>query len=107
MTAYIVSRVSISDREAMNGYMAEAPASVDAYGGKYLVRTGDITVLEGNAPYERVVVVEFPSKERALAWYNSNEYRDLRDIRWRSADAHIICVPGEAAESSTVDADRR
>lgn len=96
MTAYIISRVSISDRQAMAGYMAEAPASVYAYGGKYLVRTGDISVLEGEAHYERVVVVEFPDKERAMAWYNSDEYHDLRDIRWRSAEAHIICVPAEA-----------
>lgn len=97
MTAYIISRVSITDREAMKGYMADAPESVYAYGGRYLVRTGDITALEGEAPYERVVVVEFPDKEKALAWYNSDEYHDLRDIRWRSADAHIICVPGENA----------
>jgi uncharacterized protein (DUF1330 family) len=95
MTAYIISRVSISDRESMRDYMAKAPDSVYAYGGKYLVRTGDITVLEGEAPYERVVVVEFPSKESALAWYNSAEYRDLRDQRGCSADAHIICVPAE------------
>lgn len=96
MTAYIISRVSISDSDAMTGYMADAPESVYAYGGKYLVRTGDIEVLEGEAPYERVVVVEFPNKEKALAWYNSEDYRELRDVRWRSADAHIICVPAEA-----------
>lgn len=97
MTAYIISRVSINDREAMSGYMAAAPQSVLAHGGKYLVRTGDITVLEGEADYERVVVLEFPGKAEALAWYHSEEYRTLRDVRWQSADAHIICVPGEAA----------
>jgi Uncharacterized conserved protein len=96
MTAYIISRVSISDQPAMTGYMADAPASVFAYGGEYLVRTGDITAIEGEASCERVVVVKFPSKEQALAWYNSEEYRALRDIRWKSADAHIILVPGEA-----------
>ena len=96
MTAYIISRVSISDGEAMAGYMAAAPESVHAHGGEYLVRTGEITVLEGEAPYERVVVVRFPDKESALAWYHSDEYRDLRDVRWKSADAHIICVPGES-----------
>ncbi len=96
MTSYIISRVSISDSNAMRDYMADAPESVYAYGGKYLVRTGDIEALEGEAAYERVVVVEFPDKEKALAWYNSEDYRELRDLRWRSADAHIICVPAEA-----------
>ncbi|GAB5508221.1 MAG: coronamic acid biosynthesis protein CmaL [Rhizobiaceae bacterium] len=97
MAAFIISRVSISDHETMSGYMADAPDSVHAYGGEYVVRTGDITALEGDADYERVVVVKFPTKERALAWYNSEEYRELRDVRWRSAEAHIICVPGETA----------
>lgn len=96
MPAYIISRVTITDRQAMAGYMAEAPASVYAHGGEYLVRTGDITAVEGDAPFERVVVVKFPDKDHALAWYNSEEYRELRDIRWKSADAKIILVPGEA-----------
>ncbi len=96
MSAYIISRVSITDRESMTGYMAQAPASVLAHGGKYLVRTGDITVLEGEAPYERVVVLEFPTQADALAWYHGDAYRALRDVRWRSAETHIICVPGEA-----------
>jgi uncharacterized protein (DUF1330 family) len=101
MTAYVVSRVAITDRDSMAGYMAAAPATVRAYGGKYLVRTGDITVLEGEAPYERVVVLQFPSKEDALAWYHSDEYRALRDVRWAAADAHIICVPGQAQAVQT------
>lgn len=100
MPAYIISRVSIHDKKAMAGYMAGAPESVFAYGGRYLVRTGDVTALEGEAPFDRVVVVEFPDRERALAWYNSEEYRDLRDVRWRSADAQIICVPDEGAASA-------
>ena len=58
----------------------------------------DITALEKPAAYERMVVVEFPDKDSALAWYHSDEYRDLRDIRWKSADAHIVLVPGETKE---------
>ena len=98
MTAYIISRVTISDADAMKGYMAAAPESVHAYGGRYLVRTSDITALEKPAAYERMVVVEFPDKDSALAWYHSDEYRDLRDMRWKSADAHIVLVPGAAKE---------
>ncbi|MEO6626547.1 MAG: DUF1330 domain-containing protein [Burkholderiaceae bacterium] len=97
MTAYIISRVSITDREAMAAYMAAAPESVRAHSGEYLVRSGDIRVLEGEADYERVVVLRFPDREKALGWYHSQDYRALRDVRWRSAQAHIICVPGEAA----------
>lgn len=95
MPAYIVSRVSIDDHTAMAAYMADAPATVKAYGGKYLVRTPDIEVLEGEAEYNRMVVLEFPDKQSALAWYHSDDYRDLREARWRSASAHIVLLPGE------------
>ena len=95
MPAYIVSRVNIEDAETMQGYMADAPATVEAYGGRYLVRTQDIDALEGTADYDRMVVLEFPDKEKALAWYNSPEYRDLRQTRWDSASAHIVVLPGE------------
>lgn len=95
MAAYIVSRVSIADHAAMTDYMAEAPATVEAYGGKYLVRTPDIEVLEGEADYNRMVVLEFPDRQSALDWYHSEDYRDLRQARWRSASAHIVLLPGE------------
>ncbi len=95
MTAYVVSRVAIRDPEKMKAYMANAPSSVKAFGGSYLSRTSDIKVLEGEANYNRMVLLEFPDKERALAWYESQEYYDLRQDRWDSADAHIVVVPGE------------
>lgn len=95
MPAYIVSRVSIEDAAAMQDYMADAPATVEAYGGKYLVRTPDIEVLEGEADYNRMVVLEFPDKQSALAWYHSEDYRDLREARWKAASAHIVVLPGE------------
>lgn len=95
MTAYIVSRVSIEDSAAMKDYMADAPATVAAYGGKYLVRTPDIEVLEGEADYNRMVVLEFPDKKSALDWYHSDDYRELRQNRWRAASAHIVVLPGE------------
>lgn len=95
MPAYIISRVKIDDPQTMTGYMAGAPATVEAYGGKYLVRTPDIEVLEGEADYDRMVVLEFPDREKALAWYHSEDYRDLRDTRWSASQAHIVVLPGE------------
>ena len=94
MVAYVISRVTINDAETMAGYMADAPESVAAYGGQYLVRTGDIESVEAEANYDRIVVLEFPDKSKAYEWYHSEEYKALREIRWRAADAHIIVVPG-------------
>ena len=92
MPAYIISRVKIRDLDAMSAYMAKAPDTVKAHGGTYLVRSNDFSTLEGETDYDRVVVLEFPDKEKAMAWYNSDDYAPLREQRWASADAQIIVV---------------
>ena len=92
MTVYVVSRVDIADPELMAGYMKAAPATVEAHGGRYIVRTGNIEAIEGEANCDRVVVLEFPTREQALAWYNSDDYRPLRDIRWQASKATILLL---------------
>lgn len=92
MTVHVVSRVRIHDKEAMARYVAEAPATVEAYGGQYLYRGGEVMALEGSWEHDRMVLLAFPSEERALAWYNSPEYRPLRDLRQDSAEAVILLV---------------
>lgn len=94
MSAYIVSRVKIRDKEAMQRYVAEAPATVTAFGGRYLVRTNDVQAIEGAWEHERMVVVEFPDKEAALAWYHSDLYRPLRELRQLSASTVILLAEG-------------
>lgn len=97
MSAYIVSRVKLRDREAMQRYMTEAPATVAAFGGRYLVRGGGVVALEGAWEHERMVVVEFPDKRSALAWYESEIYRPLRELRQASAEAVILLAEGVSA----------
>lgn len=97
MAAYIVSRVKILGREAMQRYMTEAPATVAAFGGRYLVRGGDVQALEGDWEHERMVVVEFADKDSALAWYHSDIYRPLRDLRQQNAEAVILLANGVSA----------
>jgi len=92
MTVYIVSRVTITDPGEMAEYMKGAPATVEQYGGTYLARTSDFEALEGETDFDRVVILSFPSKEDAMAWYNSKEYKPLLAQRWSSADAQIILV---------------
>jgi uncharacterized protein (DUF1330 family) len=92
MPVYIVSRVDISDMERMKGYMAAAPETVERHGGRYIVRSGNIETIEGDTSCDRVVILEFPTREQALGWYNSQDYLPLRDIRWESAKASILMV---------------
>jgi uncharacterized protein (DUF1330 family) len=94
MAAYIVSRVRIVDRDAMAGYMAEAPATVAAFGGRYLVRGNDVQALEGEWEHERMVIVQFPDQASALRWYDSDIYAPLRKLRQASAETVILLAEG-------------
>ena len=94
MAAYVVSRVNIRNREAMQRYMAEAPATVQAFGGRYLVRGNEVRALEGEWEHERMVVVEFPDQEAAQAWYDSDVYRPLRELRQANAETVILLANG-------------
>lgn len=94
MAAYIVSRVNIFNAEAMRRYMSEAPATVAAFAGRYLVRGNDVQALEGAWEHQRMVVVEFPDKAAALAWYHSDVYRPLRELRQESAETVILMADG-------------
>ena len=94
LSAYVVSRLTIRDRDAMQGYISEAAATVQAFGGRYLVRGGGVEALEGHWEDDRMVVLEFASKEAALAWYGSEEYRPLRELRQGAAEAVILLADG-------------
>lgn len=65
MPVFIVSRVDIPEPQALARYMADAPATVEAYGGRYIVRSNQVEPLEGDTTCDRVVVLEFPDGDRA------------------------------------------
>jgi uncharacterized protein (DUF1330 family) len=69
-----------------------APASINLYGGKYLVRGGVHETLEGEWMVNRLIILEFESKERAKAWLNSPEYAPARKLRHIYADSRMIVV---------------
>ncbi len=70
------------------------PGTVEKYGGKFLVRGGQVQTLEGDWKPRRIVVTEFPSIEQARRWYDSEEYRALRALRSRTARGSVVLVEG-------------
>ena len=95
MPAYVLSEVEILDDEVADRYRTIAAASIARYGGRYLVRGGTIDVLEGDLPSnKRVVVVEFPTMERARAWYTSAEYAEALELRQRALNRRLLLVDG-------------
>lgn len=70
------------------------PATVDAYGGKYLVRGGATEVMEDDWTPHFVVVAEFANVEQARRWLSSPEYTEVKEIRLRSAKTNLVVVAG-------------
>ena len=92
MAAYVIYQGEVLDPDRYEEYKARAAESILAAGGKYLVRGGDVDVLEGEPPVGRTVVLEFPSREAALAWYRSDEYTEIKKIREGAARARMYVV---------------
>ncbi|MGI9464666.1 MAG: DUF1330 domain-containing protein [Aestuariivirgaceae bacterium] len=94
MSAYMIALVKVTDPEQFKHYAAAAGKATAQYGGTYLARGGETSLLEGEMPAERLVVVEFPSREAAETWYNSPEYKAAKKLREGAATGTFVAVEG-------------
>lgn len=94
MAAYVIYQGEVTDPDRYEQYKTKAAASIVAAGGGYVVRGGAVEVLEGEAPAGRTVVLEFPTRDAALAWYRSEEYTAIRRLRDGAAIARLYVVDG-------------
>ena len=92
MSAFVLVEVNIQDPVVYEEYKKLTPASVEAYGGKFVIRGNPVQVMEGEWNYDRMVLLEFPSKEIAIEWYNSKEYQKAKKIRENAASANFFIV---------------
>jgi uncharacterized protein (DUF1330 family) len=94
MSAYVIVEIDILDPAGYEEYKKLASATVEKYGGIYIVRGGKTEVLEGNWNPKRIVVLKFESIQRAREWLNCEEYREPRKMRHRTARTNMIVVEG-------------
>ena len=94
MTAYVIVEVSILNPKEYEQYKMLTPASISAYDGRFIVRGGKTESLEGDWNPERIVVLEFPSADRAKEWWNSREYAPAKKIRHDNANSRMLIVEG-------------
>ena len=94
MSTYLIAEVNLKDSEAYSDYLSKVPSIILKYNGEYLVRGGKISHHEGKWKPKRMVVVKFPNRERALAFYNSEEYKKFKAIRNKVAESNLILVDG-------------
>lgn len=94
MAAYLIVRVQVTDPDAYEGYKKLSGPAVEKHGGRFLVRGGRSVTLEGEEETRRIVVVEFPSLERAEAFYRSPEYAEAIAARKDAAAGQFVAVEG-------------
>lgn len=97
MPAYVISEVEMRDAQAIEIYRTLAARSITQYGGRYLVRGGAAAVVEGGPPVKALVIVEFPSMQRAREWYASPDYAEALKVRQTALDRRLIFVEGVPA----------
>lgn len=94
MTAYIVCTMKVHDPETYRKYTALTPQTLIRYGGRFLTRGDEVTTAEGEPFTERMVILEFPDRERAEAWYNDADYQTASEFRRASSKGRMIIQEG-------------
>jgi uncharacterized protein (DUF1330 family) len=94
MPAYVVVEIEVLDKERYENYKQMVPPTLAAYGGRFLVRGGEVETLEGAWSPRRLVVLEFPSAGRAKEWWGSAEYASAKALRQATARTQMILVKG-------------
>ena len=94
MTAYVISEVEPRDAALFVQYRALAGATIERYGGRYIVRGGAAELVEGGPQVKTLVIVEFPSMARAREWYGSPEYAEALKVRAGALERRLVFVEG-------------
>jgi uncharacterized protein (DUF1330 family) len=94
MAAYLYGNIEITDPVQYEQYRARVPAVIAAHGGRYLVRGGAVTPLEGQTPTHRQVLLEFPSMAQLQAFYRSADYQPLLRLRQAASTGTLVAIEG-------------
>jgi uncharacterized protein (DUF1330 family) len=95
MPVYVIADVrEVRDVETLVEYRRRNTDAVANHGGRFVIRGGESTVLEGEWPTRRIVLIEFPDADAARAWWESEEYTPLKAMRREASDTNIVMVEG-------------
>ena len=94
MKVYLIAHIEVTNPELMEKYRELVPKIVAKYQGKYLVRGGDSEILEGDYFKHRIVLLEFPSRQQANNFYNSEDYAPLKMLRIEAGNNSSVLVEG-------------
>ncbi len=96
MPAYLIARIHVTNWDRYHEYTKRTPAAIAKFGGKFIVRGGEVVTLEGPPENARIVVIEFPSLDQAKAFYNSPGYVEAKKFREGAATGQFLLLEGSA-----------
>lgn len=103
MTAYVVAHVhSVEFGPDIVEYLRRIDATLEPFGGRFLVHGGAVEALEGTWG-EDLIVIAFPDREQARAWYESPDYQKIAPLRTKHMDADIIIAQGTPDDYRAAD----
>jgi uncharacterized protein (DUF1330 family) len=98
MPALLIADITVTDAEAYEEYRRSVRSMVEAYDGRFITRGGSTIALEGSWQPHRIVVIEFPSMPKLLAFYDSAAYAPLKALRMSASESRIIAVDEEVLD---------
>ena len=95
MPAYFICTMTVNDPETYRKYTALTPATLERHGGRFLTRGDAVETVEGGPVFdERMVILEFPDRETALAWYHDADYQSASAFRRLASTGRMILQAG-------------
>ncbi len=94
MSAYYIFQENLHDPAKFDAYRKVIMSTLAPFEGRIVTRSGEFTVVEGEWPFDRTVILEFPSRTAALAWYNSPAYQVILPLRRQSMMCNAVLIDG-------------
>ena len=93
--AFVIVQIAINDPDGYHQYEIAGHQEIfDRFSGKVVGLDENVEIVEGSWPYTRTVLIEFPTKELARAWYESDEYQAVVGLRHGAATSNLVIVSG-------------
>jgi uncharacterized protein (DUF1330 family) len=92
MPAYVIAMMAIHDPDTYRKYTDRTPPTVKKYGGKFLTRGEPVTTIEGETYADRLVILEFPSRDHVEAWFADPDYQEAMVFRHASSMMRMLLV---------------
>ncbi|MFA5089747.1 MAG: DUF1330 domain-containing protein [Candidatus Omnitrophota bacterium] len=90
----IIETIEVMDKNGYGQYIQKVPQTIVKFGGRYLVRGGQVKVVSGDWNPQRLIIVEFKSMDKFNAWWDSSEYRVIAPLREQSAKTNAVVIEG-------------